>query len=490
MMDYNTKFGKEGLTFDDVLLIPAASEVMPSNVDTTTYLTKRIKLNIPLMSAGMDTVTEARMAIAIAREGGIGVIHKNLSIEDQAGEVDKVKRSESGVIVDPFYLSPEDSISDALELMARYRISGVPIVDEQMKLVGILTNRDLVFEENIEQPIGNVMTKENLITGPVNTTLEEAKGILHKHRIEKLPLVDAHYRLKGLITIKDIEKARMYPNSAKDEKGRLRCGAAVGVGSDCLERAEALVEAGVDILVIDTAHGHSRKVIETTRLLKDKFGDQVDIIAGNIATAAAAEALIEAGADAVKVGIGPGSICTTRVVAGVGVPQLTAIWDCAQVGKKYGIPVIADGGIRYSGDIVKAIAAGANVVMLGSLFAGTQESPGELEIYQGRSYKVYRGMGSMGAMKAGSKDRYFQEDNRKLVPEGIEGRVPFKGTLSDTVYQLMGGLRAGMGYCGAANIEALQNEGQFVRITPSGMQESHPHNVQITKEAPNYNLGS
>ena len=390
MMDYNTKFGKEGLTFDDVLLIPAASEVMPSNVDTTTYLTKRIKLNIPLMSAGMDTVTEARMAIAIAREGGIGVIHKNLSIEDQAGEVDKVKRSESGVIVDPFYLSPEDSISDALELMARYRISGVPIVDEQMKLVGILTNRDLVFEENIEQPIGNVMTKENLITGPVNTTLEEAKGILHKHRIEKLPLVDAHYRLKGLITIKDIEKARMYPNSAKDEKGRLRCGAAVGVGSDCLERAEALVEAGVDILVIDTAHGHSRKVIETTRLLKDKFGDQVDIIAGNIATAAAAEALIEAGADAVKVGIGPGSICTTRVVAGVGVPQLTAIWDCAQVGKKYGIPVIADGGIRYSGDIVKAIAAGANVVMLGSLFAGTQESPGELEIYQGRSYKVYR----------------------------------------------------------------------------------------------------
>ncbi|NLM26388.1 MAG: IMP dehydrogenase [Firmicutes bacterium] len=489
-MDYNTKFGKEGLTFDDVLLIPAASEVMPSNVDTTTYLTKRIKLNIPLMSAGMDTVTEARMAIAIAREGGIGVIHKNLSIEDQAGEVDKVKRSESGVIVDPFYLSPEDSISDALELMARYRISGVPIVDEQMKLVGILTNRDLVFEENIEQPIGNVMTKENLITGPVNTTLEEAKGILHKHRIEKLPLVDAHYRLKGLITIKDIEKARMYPNSAKDEKGRLRCGAAVGVGSDCLERAEALVEAGVDILVIDTAHGHSRKVIETTRLLKDKFGDQVDIIAGNIATAAAAEALIEAGADAVKVGIGPGSICTTRVVAGVGVPQLTAIWDCAQVGKKYGIPVIADGGIRYSGDIVKAIAAGANVVMLGSLFAGTQESPGELEIYQGRSYKVYRGMGSMGAMKAGSKDRYFQEDNRKLVPEGIEGRVPFKGTLSDTVYQLMGGLRAGMGYCGAANIEALQNEGQFVRITPSGMQESHPHNVQITKEAPNYNLGS
>ena len=407
MMDYNTKFGKEGLTFDDVLLIPAASEVMPSNVDTTTYLTKRIKLNIPLMSAGMDTVTEARMAIAIAREGGIGVIHKNLSIEDQAGEVDKVKRSESGVIVDPFYLSPEDSISDALELMARYRISGVPIVDEQMKLVGILTNRDLVFEENIEQPIGNVMTKENLITGPVNTTLEEAKGILHKHRIEKLPLVDAHYRLKGLITIKDIEKARMYPNSAKDEKGRLRCGAAVGVGSDCLERAEALVEAGVDILVIDTAHGHSRKVIETTRLLKDKFGDQVDIIAGNIATAAAAEALIEAGADAVKVGIGPGSICTTRVVAGVGVPQLTAIWDCAQVGKKYGIPVIADGGIRYSGDIVKAIAAGANVVMLGSLFAGTQESPGELEIYQGRSYKVYRGMGSMGAMKAGSKDRYF-----------------------------------------------------------------------------------
>lgn len=487
-MDFEKKFGKEGLTFDDVLLVPAASEVLPADVDTTTALTKNITLSIPLVSAGMDTVTEARTAIAIAREGGLGVIHKNLSIQDQAAEVDKVKRSESGIIVDPIFLSPEHKVSDALELMAHYRISGVPIVNEQHKLVGILTNRDLVFEENFEQMIGAVMTKDNLITGPVNTTLEEAKKILHKHRIEKLPLVDENYRLMGLITIKDIEKARKYPNAAKDSHGRLRVGGAIGVGEGTLERADALVKAGVDVLVVDTAHGHSKRVLDVTALIKREFGSKVDIIAGNIATATAAQALIKAGADAVKVGVGPGSICTTRVISGVGVPQLTAIWDCAQIAKKHGVSVIADGGIRYSGDIVKALAAGADVVMLGSLFAGTEESPGEMEIYQGRSYKVYRGMGSLGAMKAGSHDRYFQESSQKLVPEGIEGRVPFKGTLSETVFQLIGGLRSGMGYCGAPNIEALQNEARFVRITQAGMQESHPHNVQITKEAPNYRI--
>lgn len=485
-MDFETKFGKEGLTFDDVLLVPAASDVLPSEVSTSTRITKNVTLNIPIISAGMDTVTEARMAIAMAREGGLGVIHKNLSIEEQAGEVDKVKRSESGVIVDPFFLSPEHRISDALELMARYRISGVPIVDKDHKLVGILTNRDLKFEENFDQPIGAVMTKDNLVTGPVNTTLDEAKRILHKHRIEKLPLVDEDFRLKGLITIKDIEKARQYPNAAKDSHGRLRVAAAVGVGADVMERAAALVKAGVDILVIDTAHGHSKKVIETTELLKQEFGAKVDIISGNIATKEAAEALIAAGADAVKIGIGPGSICTTRVVTGVGVPQLTAVWDCAQVGRKHGVPVIADGGIRYSGDIAKVLAAGADVVMLGSLLAGTEEAPGELEIYQGRSYKVYRGMGSLAAMKAGSKDRYFQEDDRKLVPEGIEGRVPYKGTVSETVFQLIGGVRAGMGYCGAPNINALQEKARFVRISPAGMHESHPHSIQITKEAPNY----
>lgn len=485
-MDFETKFGKEGLTFDDVLLVPAASDVLPSEVSTSTRITKNVTLNIPIISAGMDTVTEARMAIAMAREGGLGVIHKNLSIEEQAGEVDKVKRSESGVIVDPFFLSPEHRISDALELMARYRISGVPIVDKDHKLVGILTNRDLKFEENFDQPIGAVMTKDNLVTGPVNTTLDEAKRILHKHRIEKLPLVDEDFRLKGLITIKDIEKARQYPNAAKDSHGRLRVAAAVGVGADVMERAAALVKAGVDILVIDTAHGHSKKVIETTELLKQEFGAKVDIISGNIATKEAAEALIAAGADAVKIGIGPGSICTTRVVTGVGVPQLTAVWDCAQVGRKHGVPVIADGGIRNSGDIAKALAAGADVVMLGSLLAGTEEAPGELEIYQGRSYKVYRGMGSLAAMKAGSKDRYFQEDDRKLVPEGIEGRVPYKGSVSETVFQLIGGVRAGMGYCGAPNINALQEKARFVRISPAGMHESHPHSIQITKEAPNY----
>lgn len=485
-MDFDTKFGKEGLTFDDVLLLPAASNVLPGQVDTSTRITKKIKLNIPIASAGMDTVTEGRMAIAIAREGGIGVIHKNLSIEDQAGEVDKVKRSESGIIVDPIYLSPEHRISDALELMARYHISGVPIVDQEHRLVGILTNRDLKFEENYDQPIGAVMTKDNLVTAPENTTLEEAKRILHKHRIEKLPLVDENYRLKGLITIKDIEKARQYPNSAKDSHGRLRAAAAVGVGPDVMERAAELVRAGVDALVIDTAHGHSKRVIETTALLKQEFGDKVDIISGNIATAEAAEALIAAGADAIKVGIGPGSICTTRVISGVGVPQLTAVWDCARVAREHGIPVIADGGIRFSGDIVKALAVGADVVMLGSIMAGTEEAPGEIEIYQGRSYKVYRGMGSIGAMKAGSKDRYFQEDSSKLVPEGIEGRVPYKGSVAETVFQLIGGLRSGMGYCGAPDIRTLQETARFVRLTPAGMSESHPHSVQITKEAPNY----
>lgn len=487
-MDFQDKFGREGITFDDVLLVPMASDVLPSDVKTGTWFTRKIRLNIPLISAGMDTVTESRMAIAMAREGGIGVIHKNLSIDEQAGEVDRVKRSESGVIVDPFYLSPQHLISDALALMARYRISGVPIVDENRKLVGILTNRDLVFEENIDQPIGNVMTKDNLVTAPVNTTLEQAKSILHKYRIEKLPLVDDDYVLKGLITIKDIEKARQYPNSAKDEAGRLVVAAAVGVGPERIERSTALVDAGVDALVIDTAHGHSSGVLKVVRELKDRYGERVEIVAGNVATGAATKALIEAGADAVKVGVGPGSICTTRVVAGVGVPQLTAIWDCAQAAREHRVPVIADGGVRYSGDIVKALAAGCQTVMLGSLLAGTEESPGETEIYQGRSYKVYRGMGSLGAMKSGSKDRYFQSDANKLVPEGIEGRVPFKGSLADTVFQLVGGLRSGMGYCGAPDLESLYLKSRFVRITPAGMHESHPHHVQITKEAPNYRI--
>lgn len=486
-MDFDRKFGKDGLTFDDVLLVPAASRVLPGEVDVSTRLTKQIQLNIPLMSAGMDTVTEARLAIAIAREGGIGVIHKNLSIEEQAGEVDKVKRSESGIIVDPVFLQAEDSVSDALALMARYHISGVPIVDDERTLVGILTNRDLVFEENFDQPIGNVMTKDNLVTAPVNTSLEEAKSILHRHRIEKLPLVDEEYRLKGLITIKDIDKARKYPHAAKDSRGRLRVAGAVGVGADVMDRVSALVKAGADAVVIDTAHGHSIKVAQTTTKIKESF-PEVAVIAGNVATGEGAESLIRAGADAVKVGVGPGSICTTRIVSGVGVPQVTAIWDCAQVCRQYGIPVIADGGVRFSGDVVKALAAGADAVMLGSLFAGTEESPGELEIYQGRSYKVYRGMGSIGAMKAGSSDRYFQDNARKLVPEGIEGRVPYKGTLSETVYQLIGGVRSGMGYCGTPSVDSLQMDARFVRVTAAGMQESHPHNVQITKEAPNYQL--
>jgi len=483
---FDEKFGKEGLTFDDVLLVPDMSEVLPGDVDTKTRLTREITLNIPLMSAGMDTVTEARLAIAIAREGGVGVIHRNLSVEDQAGEVDKVKRSESGIIVDPIYLSPEHKIQDALTLMARYHISGVPITDESRKLVGILTNRDLVFEENYDQRIGDVMTKDNLVTAPVGTTLEEAKRILHANRIEKLPLVDENYHLKGLITIKDIEKARQYPNAAKDEKGRLRVAAAIGVGPDIDDRVPALVEAGVDILVLDTAHGHSKRVLEALERIKSEYGDRAAVIAGNVGTADGAKALIDHGADAIKVGLGPGSICTTRVVAGIGMPQITAIWDCSRVAREHGIPVIGDGGIRYSGDIPKAIAAGADVVMLGSLFAGTEESPGETEIYQGRSYKVYRGMGSIGAMRAGSSDRYFQEASRKLVPEGIEGRVPYKGPLAETVYQLVGGLRAGMGYCGVRTIEELQTKTRFVRITSASIKESHPHDIQITKEAPNY----
>lgn len=475
---------KEGLTFDDVLLIPAKSEVLPRDVDVSTYLTPSIKLNIPLMSAGMDTVTTARMAIAIAREGGIGIIHKNMTIEEQALEVDKVKRSEHGVITNPIFLSPTDFIRDALEIMARYRISGVPITVNE-KLVGIVTNRDLRFVTDINRPIEEVMTKENLVTAPVGTTLEKAKEILIKHKIEKLPLVDEHQNLKGLITIKDIEKARQYPNSAKDERGRLRVGAAVGVSGETLERARALSRAGVDVLVVDTAHGHSKGVIETVKMLRREF-PELDIIAGNVATAEATRDLIKAGANAIKVGIGPGSICTTRVVAGIGVPQVTAIMDCAAEADKSGIPVIADGGIKFSGDIVKAIASGASVVMIGSLFAGTEESPGDIEIYQGRSYKVYRGMGSIGAMKAGSCDRYFQEKEQKLVPEGIEGRVPYKGPLSETIYQMVGGLRAGMGYTGTPNIEALRRNSKFIRMTSAGLQESHPHDVLITKEAPNY----
>ncbi len=484
-LSWEERFGRQALTFDDVLLVPAASDVLPSEADVSTRFTRDIRLNIPLVSAGMDTVTEARMAIAIAREGGIGVIHKNMPVERQAAEVDKVKRSEHGVITDPFYLSPQHTIRDALALMERYHISGVPIVENE-RLVGILTNRDLRFEENFDQPIGNVMTKERLITAPVGTTLDQAKAILAKHRIEKLPLVDEHFRLRGLITIKDIQKARKYPNSAKDQRGRLLAAAAVGVSPGNMERAEALVAAGVDAIVVDTAHGHSQNVINFTKKLKEQFGDRVNVVAGNVATAEATAALIEARADAVKVGIGPGSICTTRVIAGIGVPQITAVWDCAREAERHGVPVIADGGIKYSGDIVKALAAGAHTVMLGSLFAGTEESPGDTEIYQGRSFKVYRGMGSIGAMKEGSKDRYFQQDSDKLVPEGIEGRVPYRGPLSETVFQLIGGVPSGMGYCGVRTIEELRTRTRFVRITHAGLRESHPHDVQITKEPPNY----
>ncbi|WP_124726261.1 IMP dehydrogenase [Staphylospora marina] len=484
---WDEKFAKEGLTFDDVLLIPNKSEVLPRDVDVRTKLADSVELNIPLLSAGMDTVTESALAVALARQGGIGVIHKNMKVEEQAEEVDRVKRSESGVITNPFYLHPDDRVHDAEALMAKYRISGVPIVDRDLRLVGIITNRDLRFVSNYSMPISEVMTKENLVTAPVGTTLEQAQEILQKHKIEKLPLVDSRGVLKGLITIKDIEKAEKFPNSAKDRQGRLLVAAAVGVAKDTMRRVGALVEAEVDMIVVDTAHGHSRGVLETVHQLRKAYPDLV-IVAGNVATGEGTKDLIEAGASVVKVGIGPGSICTTRVVAGIGVPQVTAIYDCAKVARQYGVPIIADGGIRYSGDIVKAIAAGASAVMLGSLFAGTEEAPGDTEIFQGRRFKVYRGMGSIGAMQAGSKDRYFQENEQKLVPEGIEGRVPYKGPLADIVYQLVGGLRAGMGYVGAETIPDLQENTRFIRITAASLRESHPHDVQITKEAPNYHL--
>ncbi len=488
-MNVDEKFGPEALTFDDVLLMPAHSEVLPRDVVLTTRLTRHVQLNVPLVSAGMDTVTEARMAIAIAREGGIGVIHKNMSIEHQASEVDKVKRSENGVIIDPIYLGPDHAIRDALELMSRYRISGVPIVRDGGFLVGILTNRDLRFEQDFDRPIHEVMTKDGLVTASEGTTLDEAKKLLGHHRIEKLPLVDKQGRLRGLITIKDIEKARKFPNAAKDASGRLLVAAAVSVGAQTLERVEALVASRVDVVVVDTAHGHSAGVLNTIRLIKKTF-PEIDVIGGNVATAEGTRALIEAGVDGVKVGVGPGSICTTRVVAGIGVPQITAVWSAYQAAKPYDIPVIADGGVRWSGDVVKALAAGASSVMLGSLFAGTEESPGEMEIFKGRSFKVYRGMGSLAAMKQGSSDRYFQEDLdvEKLVPEGIEGRVPYRGSLADTVYQLLGGVRSGMGYCGAPNLFELREHGRFLRITNAGLVESHPHDVQITKESPNYSL--
>lgn len=481
------KILKEALTFDDILLIPQKSTVLPKEVDTTTHITKKIKLNVPIMSAGMDTVTESKMAIAVAREGGIGIIHKNMSIEEQCLEVDKVKRSENGVIIDPFYLSKEHTIADADELMGRYRISGVPIVDEDKRLIGIITNRDIRFEEDFSKKIEDVMTKENLIVGKEGTTMEEAQSILRKNKIEKLPIVDENYVLKGLITIKDIEKKIKFPNSAVDERGRLVCGAAVGITGDMLDRVERLVKASVDIIVLDSAHGHSKGVVDSVKAIKAKF-PQVQVIAGNIATAEAAEDLIAAGADCIKVGIGPGSICTTRVVAGVGVPQVTAIMDCSEVAKKYGIPVIADGGIKYSGDVVKALAAGADMVMMGSMFAGTEESPGETILFKGRAFKAYRGMGSVEAMKQGSKDRYFQEDTKKLVPEGVEGMVPSKGSVADMVFQLVGGLRSGMGYCGARTIPELQQKSQFVRITGAGLKESHAHDITITNEAPNYSV--
>ncbi len=475
---------REGITFDDVLLVPQASEVLPAEVDISTRLTNKIRLNIPLISAAMDTVTESRLAIAMAREGGVGIIHKNMSIEAQAAEVDRVKRSEHGVIVDPFFLSPDHTLADADALMGKYKISGVPIT-EGTRLVGILTNRDLRFEVDFSKKISQAMTKENLITAPEGTTLDEAQEILRRHKIEKLPIVDKDFNLKGLITIKDIEKAVQYPNSARDESGRLLAGAAIGATADVLDRCAALIEAKVDVVTLDSAHGHSKNIIEAVAKVKKAYPD-LQLIAGNIATGEAARALIDAGADAVKVGIGPGSICTTRVVAGIGVPQVTAICDVYEVASKYNIPVIADGGIKYSGDLPKAIAAGANSIMIGSLFAGCEESPGEEEIYQGRRFKVYRGMGSIGAMNEGSRDRYFQTNNKKLVPEGVEGRVPYKGALSDTIYQLLGGLRAGMGYCGAPTIKSLRERSEFVRITGAALHESHPHDVFITKEAPNY----
>ena len=480
------KFGKQGLTFDDVLLIPAHSDVLPRDVDVRTHLTQNVTLNIPVMSAGMDTVTEAEMAIAMAREGGIGVIHKNMSIDEQAREVKLVKRSEHGIIVDPIYLAPDNTLSDADELMNKYHISGVPITENGI-LVGIITNRDMRFETDLSRPISDIMTSKGLITAPEHTTMEEAKRILQTHRIEKLPLVDDDCHLKGLITIRDIEKMRKFPNSNKDSDGRLKVAAAIGVTSDVEDRVEALLDAKADVLVIDTAHGHSEGVLQTIRRLRKAF-PHLELIAGNVATYDATKALIEAGVSAVKVGIGPGSICTTRVIAGIGVPQITAIYDCAKAAEGTGIPIIADGGIQYSGDIAKALGAGASCVMLGNLLAGTEEAPGEMIIYQGKNYKSYRGMGSLGAMQAGSKDRYFQQNAKKLVPEGIEGRIPYKGHVSDVLFQLIGGLRASMGYCGAKDIKAMNEDTQFIKITGAGLRESHPHDVSITKEAPNYSV--
>ena len=487
-MDENTKFNKNGITFDDVLLIPGASFVEPKEVNLETKLTKTIKLNIPIMTAAMDTVTESKMAIAIAREGGIGVIHKNMSIQQQSEEVDKVKRSENGVISRPFFLSPENTINEAVSLMAKYRISGVPICQDEI-LVGIITNRDLRYMDMIDysQKIKNIMTKENLVTAPVGTSIKEAKKILRKYKIEKLPLVDENKKLKGLITIKDIEKSVRYPNSSKDKEGRLMCAAAIGATEDVLYRVEALVASQVDVLVLDSAHGHNINVINSVKKVKRAFPN-VPLIAGNIATSEAAQDLIDAGADCLKVGIGPGSICTTRIIAGIGVPQITAVYDVAKVAKKHGIPVISDGGIKYSGDIVKALAAGADVVMVGSLVAGCEESPGENEIYQGRQFKTYRGMGSLAAMGKGSTDRYFQNNSKKLVPEGVEGRVAYKGLLTDTIYQLLGGIRAGMGYTGCETISKLYEKAKFVKITGAGLKESHPHDIQITKESPNYSF--
>ena len=489
-MDFQKKFPKEGLTFDDVLLIPAESHVLPSQVDFSTRLTKTICLNSPILTAAMDTVTESDMAIAIAREGGVGIIHKNMSIERQADQVDRVKRSENGVIANPFFLSPDSLVREAEELMGRFKISGVPICQDGV-LVGIITNRDLRFMEgeDFDQPVKNVMTKDNLVTAPVGTTLKEAQEILRRHRIEKLPLVDANMRLKGLITIKDIEKAVRYPNSARDFSGRLLCGAAIGATADVLDRVAALVEAQVDLVALDSAHGHNDGVLKAVSKVKAAYPD-LQVIAGNVATAEGTRALIDAGADCVKVGIGPGSICTTRVVAGIGVPQITAVFDAAEAAGRDGIPIIADGGIKYSGDIVKALAAGASAVMLGSMVAGCKEAPGEYELYQGRQFKVYRGMGSLGAMGKGSGDRYFQAEQKKFVPEGVEGRVPFKGPLADTVFQLLGGLRSGMGYTGCATIQELHDKAQFVRITGAGLKESHPHDIHITKEAPNYSINA
>ncbi|URZ04032.1 IMP dehydrogenase [Clostridium felsineum] len=481
------KIIKQAYTFDDVLLVPNKSEVLPKEVNLSTNLTKKIKLNIPLMSAGMDTVTESKMAIAMAREGGIGIIHKNMTIKEQASEVDRVKRQENGVITNPISLSRDNSVQEALDLMKKYRISGVPITDKKGKLIGIITNRDIVFETDYSKNIEELMTTENLVTAPQGTTIDEAKNLLKKHKIEKLPLVDDNFMLKGLITIKDIEKIRKFPNAAKDSQGRLLCGAGVGVTGDMMDRVKALVEASVDVIVLDTAHGHSQGVLEAVKTIKKAY-PELQVIAGNVATAGAVHDLIEAGADCVKVGIGPGSICTTRVVAGIGVPQLTAVMDCVEEANKYGVPIIADGGIKYSGDIVKALAAGAKAVMMGSMFAGCEEAPGETEIYQGRSYKVYRGMGSLAAMQCGSKDRYFQEGNKKLVPEGVEGRVPFKGSVIETIFQILGGIRSGMGYLGSRTMTELFEKATFVVQTSAGLRESHPHDISITKEAPNYSV--